>query len=1147
MPDEALRLDNKYRHVSFKAKLTFMSLIILILVKVRLVNSIFFFMGSSGCVVLAVYWCIFAMVPREPYKPRIRSNIALKLSRLMDKERRNLDIETTKLNEPIFEESFMISETINDTIDLIVKEFIESWYNQISGSRKFTNSIKLELRYIFRNLEQRLRTIDFAKFLVSRVLPMLNDHFDEFIKAELAVRSKVHINKAKQGLKEFDFAVARYYDKGNLHPGVTISIDAPNDVNEKTYLRKSIKRILPYLLSSKESNSEMANSLVTEILACTILSNILQMLSEADFYNMAIVRLVGDNLKHRDQVKRLRAALDEHTRSLSNKISARLLRVPNYKKSLEQLEKEFFDINFTEDEFNQHLDQISKMDSMEQLMQLQSQLQILRKSSKFASGGFSERRVIALENSVKHRLMNEDLLKKRSIKRMSGSDSESLSLSEILYRPLSFESFYNFMQKRGRESILGLWKDIENIKAPLEDSLIGENGEIEIGLSLKFSNLDDIKKIYHTYFCDPHMLIESDIVETVKDLIKSEGPEQLKLYQKSRKLIFKLQNELYDRMNEDFSLFKQSNDFRTLIKSNALDSNRANSDDLKSLFYDVPVLEDDGGNEEEVISPAVVKAVQDAFTQIMTNSRNADDPIPLLEKSLSSASIPNQAEPTYDIQKNIFGDGSSLFGDEPKTNIIKQPKLFDDYTDESEADSDSTNFDSDNQLQSSLELENGSDSGLQLFLAAPGNLSLSEEITKLGDDIERLSDQQAILDPLLRKAELTNNISELKILKKSKLGLEREIKSKELQRQQYIVQENDNSLYGRSRVCIQSYISDSENGKEFTLYIIEVQKLSHEDPDVITAGWIVARRFSQFFKLNEYLKSKFPQISNIKFPKRKVLVLKFQQRQLAELRKSALEEYLKELIKIPEVCYNKAFRSFLSSENFNLRKNQPFEDGLNVTYRKTKNDIETVANKFYSGLSNRVLPSFMSIEQPSREDDTKVIVDIKGMQNELKQYDDISNNEARTAFVKPICDILISIFRLNMSKTWLRGRALLVILQQIFGTTIEKKIYDQVDFLLQTNESLLDLCIFVKDLLFPNGKFRDPPAIRTIYDRVTTKHEANVLLSMFMNETCSKIFGLSNTNYAVTNIFGMVQNEYLNKHIVLEIFDGIVSELFPEI
>ena len=106
----------------------------------------------------------------------------------------------------------------------------------------------------------------------------------------------------------------------------------------------------------------------------------------------------------------------------------------------------------------------------------------------------------------------------------------------------------------------------------------------------------------------------------------------------------------------------------------------------------------------------------------------------------------------------------------------------------------------------------------EIHEAAPGDLGLAEAIDALTADIERLVTQESIVDSLTSKAELTNNAAELRILRKSKSSLQREIQRKELQRQQYIVQESDNSLYGRATVFIQSImVGTEEDGKEFAM------------------------------------------------------------------------------------------------------------------------------------------------------------------------------------------------------------------------------------------------------------------------------------------------------------------------------------------
>jgi len=111
----------------------------------------------------------------------------------------------------------------------------------------------------------------------------------------------------------------------------------------------------------------------------------------------------------------------------------------------------------------------------------------------------------------------------------------------------------------------------------------------------------------------------------------------------------------------------------------------------------------------------------------------------------------------------------------------------------------------------------------EIHEAAPGDLGLAEAIDALTADVERLVTQESIVDSLTSKAELTNNAAELRILRKSKASLQREIQRKELQRQQYIVQESDNSLYGRATVFIQSImVGTEEDGKEYAMCMCNV-------------------------------------------------------------------------------------------------------------------------------------------------------------------------------------------------------------------------------------------------------------------------------------------------------------------------------------
>lgn len=1131
----------------------------------------FFSLGFISGIGILIYCAIFLKSSRSVSKSTQKpSRFNFVDTKTWETEVQTLFVEPADLDEPIVEESFLISETLEELITLIINEFIDSWFQQISKDTLFQDSIRLELKYVLRNIKRRLSQLDIAKLLVLHILPILNDHFRQFTKAELTVNLKESHTKFPVGSLEYNMAVSRQYNRGKLHPGVTVSINE-SDINEKNYLRKKIASILPYILSSNETNNNASMSLVREILSCTILSSIFQMLGDGDFYNLIIVKLIGDNLKHREQVKQLRAALEEHTNDLNHKSSLRHISISNPSKQLETCKT-----IAKESMIRGYMDNHSFTKALKNLLQIENATE-LKHFLVYTKSQISKSRNKSIDPTEQtvSLLKRLNILKDKTGGRLSqlssnkgkhlskNEEMENLLLLDILDNSMALRSFTDFLGLRDRSFLIQLWLAIDSIKAPLEDAAIEDDGESRLSLSLEYSNLEDVKGIYEEFFRNSNQVVHKETIDILNEYIHNNDANlKLELYKKARRSLFKLQGNVYQEMREtDFPLFTKSDLFSKLVEANAF---QPKSDELNTFMTtDTPNYVSRNGQMDELnesdnddVSPVVVRAVEDAFTEIMNNSNDkneytSDHNTRGMPSSMYYLSDTASKRPllTIDLKKDLFGASSNLFEDDIFTYPNnRHPKLFDDMADQSDSDSDSVKFDSDSQTRS-LGLQDASHSDLQLFLAAPGNLRLAEEIAKLTEEIDKLSEQQVILHPLLKKAELTNNVGELKILRKSKMSLDKEINAKELQKQQFIVQENDNSLFGKSRVRIQSYISGSENGKDFILYIVEVQKVSNDNPDIITAGWIVARRFSQFFRLHEYLKTRYLEVANIKFPNRTVLVLKFQQKLIVEQRKSALEEYLQELIKMPQVCSNKAFRSFLSSENLTLRPNQDFNDNMTVNIRKSRMSVELVANKLYNGISNKWSQNSSTARNKTSTSDDDMMEHLKDMQNELRQFDEAGSpaNEAKPVFVKPICDLLISVFRLNTSQSWLRGRALLVILQQIFGNTLEKKVYETVNHHLRTEENILDLLILLKNTVFPMGKLMPPPEKRSPYQKSTTKQEARVLLDVFMNETCSTIFGLANTTYANHNIFKMLQNGFLNRHLIMKIFDEILDNMFPEL
>ncbi|KAM3515032.1 hypothetical protein MY11210_001270 [Beauveria gryllotalpidicola] len=418
----------------------------------------------------------------------------------------------------------------------------------------------------------------------------------------------------------------------------------------------------------------------------------------------------------------------------------------------------------------------------------------------------------------------------------------------------------------------------------------------------------------------------------------------------------------------------------------------------------------------------------------------------------------------------------------------------------------------------------------EVHAAAPGDLGLAEAITGLTNDIDRLIAQEAILDSLTRKAELTNNTAELRILSKSKASLHREVRRKELQRQQYVVQESDNSLYGRSTVNIKSIqVGREDDGREFALYVIEVQRDAGEQ--VPAASWVVARRYSEFHDLHQKLRSRYPSVRNLDFPGRRV-VMKFQSEFLRK-RRVALEKFLKELLLLPDVCRSRELRAFLSES--------AITQGENLLDREDRKDI---VSRLYDSVTDGmedILGNIPVLDQISVAGQNLIMAATNQLNSGPLHADEESFPAAEAEaelnafeskelepFIKPICDIFLEVFELNRGNNWLRGRAVVVVLQQLLGGTIERKVRDTFKMLAQ-EEPLLRYIGLVRDNLWPQGQLARDKKPRSAAEKRRTRTEASLMLATLVPDLAGSVVGRVNAQAASRRLFATFNNSRLKQ------------------
>ncbi|KDE04942.1 hypothetical protein MVLG_04698 [Microbotryum lychnidis-dioicae p1A1 Lamole] len=451
-----------------------------------------------------------------------------------------------------------------------------------------------------------------------------------------------------------------------------------------------------------------------------------------------------------------------------------------------------------------------------------------------------------------------------------------------------------------------------------------------------------------------------------------------------------------------------------------------------------------------------------------------------------------------------------------------------------------------------------------LRLAAPGDLQLSDEIERLGAQLNKLHSQEVVVEALIRKAELTGIASELKILTKSRDSLRREVRALTFQKSQFESQESENKLVpGRTTVTISGTTIGQAEGQSFQLYLVEVHQLAQDG--AFGSGWIVTRRYSEFATLHAHLRDKYVAARNLEFPGKR-LVTSYNDG-FIEQRRLGLEKYLQALIRVPVICQSNELRSFLSQQNISLPKFDvdttkrptvslfPGQEFVRSFYRTVTSGIDEMLGAGPASMMDTI------IHRLSQQAADMAGIGALGVQDEDlvgQLIDDATKDpsklslamglgeEGLTYFTAPICDLFVVLFQLKEKNNWLRRQAILIILQQILGGTIERKFRDGVKMLFGPQQ-LVSYISNLKAALWPGGQLKPSEAPRTTAQKMATRDSANRKLSALMPDIAANLIGRANARQGARRLFAVLQNRRLNRHLIYSIIDEAISVLFPEL
>ncbi len=511
----------------------------------------------------------------------------------------------------------------------------------------------------------------------------------------------------------------------------------------------------------------------------------------------------------------------------------------------------------------------------------------------------------------------------------------TLSLRDILRNPNSLSYFMEFMDRRHRSLLVQFWLTVESFKNPLEsvdsDSSENENEPIQAA-SITSTVKEDISMIYDLYFSTSNpalSFIPNKYADVIRDFAQNETNPSEASQRRVRRCVLLAQRQVERAMEQDFESFERSELwFRALGDAGFTDTVPVNEPQSPP----VPVRGKRSMSSVLLPSNAPTPRGNVGFT---SHSLQQPDSIIDMLRSTSSASKSSLGSASVDsfprstpsnievlmspVSDSAFETGRAPLFNDPEdeeqraeekrmeaihaalTDIVAFEESHPVGNQRKPSNTSSLSLDQRKRkpvFDDEPEHDQGEDFGEEddkelaqeaFQLAGPGDLQLSHDIARLGEKILKLQRQDGMLAGLVKKAELTGDTQELRLLKKSKAAIQREMKQLQFQKTQYEQQETANRLISdRTRVSIVSSTTADEAGKSVVRYLIEVQQLAQDGS--FASGWVVARRYNEFLNMHTKLRERFALVRNLDFPgKRLVTTLSGS---FLDSRKTALEKYL---------------------------------------------------------------------------------------------------------------------------------------------------------------------------------------------------------------------------------------------------------------
>ena len=145
-------------------------------------------------------------------------------------------------------------------------------------------------------------------------------------------------------------------------------------------------------------------------------------------------------------------------------------------------------------------------------------------------------------------------------------------------------------------------------------------------------------------------------------------------------------------------------------------------------------------------------------------------------------------------------------------------------------------------------------------------------------------------------------------------------------------------------------------------------------------------------------------------------------------------------------------------------------------------------------------------------------------------------------------DLFIELFELREKNNWLRRQAVVILLQQLFGGTVERRVTDALMSFAQIDSAVF-LLEWTRDYFWPDRKpfFATEHPERTPEQKKKTRSDSVNKMTHLFPEILGSMVGRLNAKRGADRLCDVFQNRRLNQQLLYVLMDEFLDAVFPEL